>query len=463
MNGDTRVWIRGFDGTYFASLRELGRFREGCYWTPTVNTDSLEVGWSVVVRRALCLEPRKRGFRIRLERGQELGVSEDEPFFTIDPTNARIVPVKARDLAIGMPVIAPYDLSTIARVWERDLATIDLRRVLTRGPRAGARWTVFLDGECLTNRLRSTRLPIDFPVSDDFLYVVGLWLAEGGKSRESPRATLQFSVGAIPGAVNALKRFFCSYNAPPCSKGNGFDCSVQSSVFAAVFEHLGLFGTAKRGDKRFPAFFWNLSQRQRRTMIAGLWDGDGSHVFHGQSVLAQKSHALIHDVAASFLLDGIFPIVKPGRHSQLLLFVNRARDFRILADTYPFGHVSKRLDYQYQASRQGRDKATGLWKCSGIWDAVGKACLPPGERTRIYNRGGKYDRGVRAQRSAFRGVPALRSLADSKLAFLRVAEIDAAPEDDAYELCVGTEDSVIANGVLVRVASRPECQPNRTI
>jgi hypothetical protein len=230
-------------------------------------------------------------------------------------------------------------------------------------------------------------------------------------------------------------------------------------LLVEVFRYLELLRTAKSGRKRVPPFFWNLSQRQRRIVVAGLWDGDGSHVFKKTTILAQKSHGLIHDVYHCLVADGLFPHLKRGQHGQLVLTMSRADDFRRFADLYPLRHPTKLAAYQHHAQTRGRDKATGLWKCPGIWKAVAEATLPPGLKTQVYNAGGKYDHSFRAQRSAFACVSALRPLVDSRLAFLRVAEIEERQRLVMYDLSVEGAENFLANGILAHNSGYPDCRP----
>ena len=102
---------------------------------------------------------------------------------------------------------------------------------------------------------------------------------------------------------------------------------------------------------------------------------------------------------------------------------------------------------------------TGLWKCLGLWDAVSAASLPPGEKTRIYNRGGKYDLSWHAQRSAFQAVPSLAQLARSRLAFLRVVGIHETALPHMYDLSVEGAENFIASGVLAHNSGYPDCRP----
>jgi hypothetical protein len=219
------------------------------------------------------------------------------------------------------------------------------------------------------------------------------------------------------------------------------------------------YGVAVTSNGNVPSFFWALSQRQRRHVVAGVWDGDGSRVFNGQATLSQKSHALLEEVSDTFLIDGIFALTKPGRYPQRLLILNRAKDFQRFAELYPLRHPRKRSEYVRHGAARGKDKTTGLWKTDGVWAAVAAAHLPPGEKTRIYNRGGKYDRSVRAQRSAFLAVPALRPLVTSQLAFLRVVDVVETTAEYMYDLSVEGAENFVAGGVLAHNSGYPDCRP----
>src|SRR5262249_677755 len=163
--------------------------------------------------------------------------------------------------------------------WSQELTSLNVHNMPVQREGRIRKSSGIREGASCVNRLGGTRMPVEFPVTDDFLYVVGLWLAEGGKSATTYGVTAALSTGGRPGAVDPLSRFFLAYGVTPSkSLANDVDYSVCSAVFDAVFHYLGLFGTARSGKQRFPPFFWDLSQRQRRIVVAGLWDGDGAHV-----------------------------------------------------------------------------------------------------------------------------------------------------------------------------------------
>lgn len=460
VHGRSMVWVRTPRWKRLMPVQDFCNMPEDDYRTISLNPRTLRLEWRRVTGRFRHPAASKRCQMVRLERGQEITVTEDHSLFTVDPRTAHLVPVKGAEIRKGMPLVVPFDLSEVASPWSNDLKSLDLQKLerFFRGP--PRRWSIVRDDGHLTNRLRRTRIPVSFPLTDNFLYIIGLWLAEGGKEAGSRNPTLAFSVGSIPKAVLTLSTYFGSFGVNVAgSPANPYDYSVHSSVFAALFEYLGLFATSRGGSKAFPSFFWDLSQRQRRIMLAGLWDGDGSHVFSGQGTLAQKSHALIRDMYHCLTLDGIFPMVKDCRHYQQEVVIGRAIDFRRFVERYPLRHRSKLLAFESAGAVRGREQATGLWKCPGLWTEVARARLAPGEKTRVYNHGGKYNTAVRAQRSAFGSVEPLKNLVASKLAFLRVEAIEETREKWMYDLSVAGTENFVANGILAHNSGYPDCRP----
>jgi 7-cyano-7-deazaguanine synthase in queuosine biosynthesis/intein/homing endonuclease len=458
VSGSARVWIRNRDGARLMRIKEAYELPEDNYETIAVDLKTLQMHWKRVRGRFQHRVEGKRCFHIRLERGQEIEVSEDHSLFTIHDSG-ELVPIRGSDIAVGTPLAVPFDLSEFAREWDKDRTHIDLRRVDESRYR-GVATSVTEEGTSLTNRLRRVKIPLDFPVTDDFLRVVGLWLAEGGKDPNSPSKTLAFSIGGVEGAAALLRHYFSEFGiAISKSSANNFDYSLCSSVAYEVFRRLGLLATAKSGRKRFPAWFWTLSQRQRRIVVAGLWDGDGSVVWRGEAPIHQKSHALVDDLYHCLCLDGIFATVKDAAHDQKRLAITRASDIERFVNTYPLWHIAKRESLQRAATIHGRDKTTGLWKCNGIWTAVAAANLAPGRKTQIYNAGGKYDVSVRAQRRAFAGIPSLAPLVESKLAFLRVVSISPVCHELMYDFSVEDCENFIADGFLAHNSGYPDCRP----
>jgi 7-cyano-7-deazaguanine synthase in queuosine biosynthesis/intein/homing endonuclease len=455
--GDARIWVRLGTRAQLMRIRELCDLPEASYETLAVDMTSLGLAWKRVLGRHKHDTSGKRCFRVRLERGQEIDITEDHSLFTIDEEGC-VGPVRGSSIIVGMPLVVPFDLSISADAWASDLDVIDLRQF--HGIPSNRRSSVIEDAEHLTNRLRRTRIPLRLPVTDDFLRIVGLWLAEGGKDPDSKSRALAISIGGVPGAPSLLRGYFAGFGiSVHKSPANDFDYRIDSSVAYEVFRRLDLFGTAKSGRKCFPAWFWSLSQRQRRVLVAGLWDGDGCTVWNGEAPIFQKSHEIIDELYHCLTLDGIFPTVKPAHYAQKRLAITRAADFERFVTLYPLWHVAKLESLRRAATVTGRDKTTGLWKCAGLWAAVAGAELAPGRKTEIYNRGGKYDVSVRARRSVFTSVPSLKALAESQLAFLRVTSIEPVEHKYMYDLSVDGAHNFLANGVLAHNSGYPDCRP----
>lgn len=460
VSGDTRVWIRSSQGATLMPISRVCALPASMKLeTLAVDPRSLKVEWRGVTGRHRHDVGAKRCYRVRLERGQQIDITEDHSLFSLDAAG-ELVTVRGDEIVHGMPLVAPFDLSTHVGAWAEDLKALDLRDSgsIVRG--TGRRSSLIeVDGH-LTNRLGRTRVPVSLPVTDDFLRIVGLWLAEGGKTPGGESRTLSFSIGGLEGAPELLSRYFAQFDVSVAkSPANPFDYWVYSSVFCEAFGRLCLLGTAKRGTKRFPPWFWSLSQRQRRLVIAGLWDGDGCQVWNGEAAIHQKSHVLIDELYHCLLLDCIFPTVKSAAHGQKRLAITRSADLARFLDLYPLWHPAKLESLRSAAAIAGREKSTGLWKYDGLWRDVANSDLAPGAKTRIYNRGGKYDKGFRAQRSAFREVPALDRIRESKLAFLRVVAVEPVSYRHMYDLSVEGAENFLANGFLAHNSGYPDCRP----
>ena len=458
VSGDTRVWIRGSAGARLMRIADVVTLPPDDYETLAVDAASLQVRWKRLLGRFRHDVRDRRCFKVRVERGQAIEITADHSLFTI--AGNAIVPIRGDEIEIGMPLVIPFDLSEHAGAWPCDLPQIDLAALGPAGSSSYRQSSVIEVDGFLTNRLRRTRVPLKFELSDDFLRIVGLWLAEGGKQEDGVSRGLALSVGGLDGAAALLQRYFAAFGIViRKSPANDFDYRVDSSVFYEVFRRLDLLGTAKSGRKHFPAWFWSLSQRQRRTVVAGLWDGDGSQVWNGEASICQKSHELIFELYHCLLLDGIFPTIKANNYGQLRLALTRATDFAKFESLYRIWHQAKRSSLRMAATVVGRDKTTGMWKCEALWDEVSAAKLAAGAKTRLYNAGGKYDAGVRAQRSAFSAVRSLDRLRDSGLAFLRVVAIEPVTHAYMYDLSVEGARTFLAGGFLAHNSGYPDCRP----
>jgi 7-cyano-7-deazaguanine synthase len=459
VSGEARVWIRDASGARLMRMEDACNLPPGDYQTLAVDRSTLQVEWRRVLGRFAHDVSDKRCFAVKLERGQQIEVTEDHSLFTIDD-GGRVFPVRGSDIRLGMPLVVPYDLSSSADAWKDELATIDIRSSSINPTRGQSNPAVIERDGFLVNRLRRSPLPLDFPITDDFLRIVGLWLAAGGRCLDSRSLVLSFSIGALAGAPELLTSFFNAFDMSVSkSPANDFDYQVSSSVACELFFRLDLLGTSQAGGKRFPWWFWRLSQRQRRVVIAGFWDGDGSQVWNGEASVNQKSHALIEVLYHCLLLDGIFGTVKPAAHGQKRFAITRSSDMGRFVQLYPLSHEQKRASLERASHVAGGEQSTGLWKFADLWATIPISELVAGAKQRIYNSGGKYDRSWRAQRRAFAEVPILEDLVSSKLAFLRVVSLEPVTHGRMYDFSVEGAENFLANGILAHNSGYPDCRP----
>ena len=186
VGGESLVWVRSESQTRLMRIDELCSLPDEKYETIGVDPATLKPLWCKVTQRNRHEVSHKRCFKITLERGQNIRVTEDHSVFTINPATAQLIPIKGGDVKIGMPLVVPFDLSACASAWEEDLAFLDLTNVVDHSEgRSERQHVVSVDGY-LTNRLRITQIPSRFPVTDDFLYIARLVARRGRQARWQP-------------------------------------------------------------------------------------------------------------------------------------------------------------------------------------------------------------------------------------------------------------------------------------
>jgi len=461
VDGAAVVWVRSPSWARPMPIEELYALPDGDYETIGVDRDSLEVGWRRVTRRWRHPAAHRRCLRIRLEEGQEVTISEDHSLFTVDPLTARPVPVTGARVETGTPIVVPVDLSGSAAAWPRDLSFIDLRELVRSRNGHGGRGARGARDGLGSNRGGPAQVLLGVPASDEVLYGIGLGLADGGTGLASGTGALPSAVGGTPGpAADVLG----SYAQPRgvlvgTSPAGDVDRAAESPVLAALFRTLGLRSAATAGEKRFPSFFWDLSQRQRRVVVAGLWDGGGGRVASGECALAQASHPLIDDTSRCFALDGIFPSVREGSDSRRLLCLSRARDRQRFLELYPLRLLSTHTAALGRPRTNGRDEAASPCERAALGDAMGPAGLDPEAETETDATRGPGDARRRARLPAVGAGPSRPALASSGLAALRVVEIHDVRADYLYDLSVDGCENFVANGVLAHNSGYPDCRP----
>ena len=98
--GDTRVWIRKCGGgARLVKIADIVAMPADEYETLAVDPESLKISWQRIIGRHAHKVVGKKCFRVRLERGQQIEITEDHSLYTIE--NNRIVAVPGRMRVVG--------------------------------------------------------------------------------------------------------------------------------------------------------------------------------------------------------------------------------------------------------------------------------------------------------------------------------------------------------------------------
>lgn len=124
---------------------------------------------------------------------------------------------------------------------------------------------------------KSKPLPKKVSLSNDFLRLIGYYLAEGYVRTDKSKGTLGFVFGAhekkyVKEVINIMWNSFNIRPAHVREHHNSLDLIFYSARLARFFaKHFG----KGAGQKHLPHFIMKLSPDRQQHIIAGLWRGDG--------------------------------------------------------------------------------------------------------------------------------------------------------------------------------------------
>ena len=169
-------------------------------------------------------------------------------------------------------------------------------------------------------RLGESRLgPDKFSVDEEFLWMVGLYLAEGSSGSRSLNFSLHVKETDFQ---QRLLRIFTRYGYNPKVKhtrGHGCVVRVNSTSLSQWFpEWLGR-GCA---NKRIPEELMFLPPEKTRALIQGIYDGDGSK---RENEITQTSEVLALQIAESLHRVGEQPLIRQFHQRALTPKGNRRK------------------------------------------------------------------------------------------------------------------------------------------
>jgi 2-oxoglutarate/2-oxoacid ferredoxin oxidoreductase subunit beta len=211
---------------------------------------------------------------------------------------------------------------------------------------------------------RSSVLPHEVPMDDDWLRLAGYYISEGSSHKRS----LIFSFNEeetkyIADVRTLMEKLFGLKGRIGRAKGHGVDLIFNSSYLSEFFE--STFG-ADAEEKRIPHSFMFLPPSKQTALIRGLWRGDGDFK-RFKARYTTTSVVLAEQVKMLLLRQEIVPItqIEPARgihRTAYRLYVSYWRDYNKLAEIV--GVPSRR--------ESSRDKHSSILKNGKVYLPVSK-------------------------------------------------------------------------------------------
>jgi len=217
-------------------------------------------------------------------------------------------------------------------------------------------------------RGRNVPLLLTVRVTDDLLWLLGLWVAEGSWHEKGGDAFLTFSGddGLLARAAAVVERELGLHVVrAPGSAARSASIFVHSKLLLRLMEHLGFGGNRKR----IPGWILGLPLARLKWFLEGYREGDGVH--SGETFRRGVRHAFVtvhdelkDDLIVAFARFGLVPSV--GRYETT--FRQKTGERR-----YPFwlltlAHVSPWSPLEWDGGVEQRLNA----RCTGdlVWAAV---------------------------------------------------------------------------------------------
>jgi UDPglucose 6-dehydrogenase len=289
----------------------------------------------------------------------------------------------------------------------------DIRRSgVLRVPEARAAG-LSLAGARLFTAKNGTRVPVSLPADERFWRVLGLYLAEGHCSADGRRRRLAWSFH--PTREDALVREVAGYwrsqgvKADVHRRPTSLTVSISSRILASFFTEVLEVG-ADCYTHRIPDLAWDEPLAHKRSLVAGIWRGDGSWslVGGGPSVVLEWGSA------SRELADGLL---------------------RLLGD---LGVVARR-----KVGRTSKSTVDTYWLVVAGADQVERLLdlVRPGDRNTIRRSIGRQSKRIAPTGYARHG---------SGSALVRVASVERRPwRGSVYSLEVPGPHTFVATGGLV--------------
>ena len=171
------------------------------------------------------------------------------------------------------------------------------------------------EGAQVLERRAGTRvsLPAKIKITDDFLWLLGLWVAEGCSFESSGNAFLNISCddAVLDRAQRVIEQTLGLHVVrAPSTPTRGAAAFIHSKLLLRLMDRLGFGDNAKR----IPGWILGLPLRRLKWFLEGYREGDGVH--SGDKLVAGRMHAFntVHeglkdDLIVAFARFGLVPSV----------------------------------------------------------------------------------------------------------------------------------------------------------
>lgn len=269
-------------------------------------------------------------YEITTEEGRKIKITGDHNVFVLDDDgNMKEIPVnmlKTKDTYIVVPKILPFaDRIETTRV----NLTPYLRDLFSQG---------VYDGYVRIHNHPEIRMPVNFPVNDELLQIVGIWLADGNYDRAGS-SNIELACGDEPECMEIVDKFLEEFNINYTVRNDGIGVRLVSKTLGKVFKlALGMSGDAY--TKRIPEWVFNLSPRQISLVLKGYVSGDGG-VTGKQIRWTSASEDLIRDIQTLFMIVGINSTLFKEK------VVESKGSFKSVVDHHWHGLISSKNDIRF--------------------------------------------------------------------------------------------------------------------
>ena len=215
----------------------------------------------------------QRCFEVGTRYGRSIRVTGDHSLF-VEGADGEPEPMPVDDLEVGDRVA----IAGRIEVPERDRAEVsmlDVWRHLERDP-----WDLAVEapglGSLAWERRRNVAVPATIAITDDFLWFLGLFVAEGCLHESAGNAlmTLSGEESLLRRAADIVERTLGLHVVwSGSSPGRSAAITVHSKLLLRLMDHLGF----DENRKRIPGWILGLPLRRLKWFLEGYREGDGVH------------------------------------------------------------------------------------------------------------------------------------------------------------------------------------------